>query len=130
MPTDISPTLGMSISNVICTIIMGMRFHHGDLQFKRFMDLIEEGFRLFGKMAIVNYIPITRFIFGMSTIPKKIAKNRTEMANFFQQNIEEHRATFNKEKIRDLVDSYLLEIERAKEESRETRLYEGKDAGE
>ncbi|EFN88284.1 cytochrome P450 18a1 [Harpegnathos saltator] len=124
-PTDFSAALSMTVSNVICTVIMGMRFHHGDPQFKRFMDLIEEGFKLFGKLSAVNYIPVMRYMPFVQGVRNKIAQNRKEMADFFQRIIEEHKVTFNKDNIRDLVDSYLLEIVRAKKEERE--LFQGKD---
>ncbi|XP_014480546.1 PREDICTED: cytochrome P450 18a1 [Dinoponera quadriceps] len=121
-PTEISSALSLSISNVICTIIMGLRFHHGDPQFKRFMDLIHEGFQLFGSVAVVNYIPILRHLPFVHRARDKIAQNRVEMAAFLEKIIEEHKVTFNEDNIRDLVDSYLLDIKRAKEENRVDQL--------
>lgn len=120
----------MSISNVICTLIMGTRFHHGDSQFKRFMDLIDEGFKLFGSVALVNYIPAFRFLPFVQGVRNKIARNRMEMANFFQEKIDQHRATFNKDNIRDVVDNYLYEIQRAEEEGRDKELFQGRNPGE
>ncbi|XP_048504683.1 cytochrome P450 18a1 isoform X2 [Athalia rosae] len=124
-PTNISPSLGMSISNVICSIIMGVRFHHGDSRFKRFMSLIEEGFRLFGTMVAVNFIPMMRYLPGLQKIRAKISENRSEMATFFQETVEQHRATFDEGNIRDLVDAYLLEIQKAKNEGRDAQLFQG-----
>ncbi|XP_015118416.1 cytochrome P450 18a1 [Diachasma alloeum] len=126
-PTDVSPSLGMSISNVICSIIMSVRFRHGDTRFRRFMDLLDEGFKLFGSIYCVNFIPIMKYLPGLRKIRDKIAKNRTEMAEFFQETVDEHRATFDEKNIRDLVDSYLLEIERAKAEGRDAALFQGKN---
>nr|ARN17925.1 cytochrome P450-2 [Cephus cinctus] len=124
-PTDMSGSLGMSISNVICSIIMGVRFHHGETRFKRFMDLIEEGFKLFGSIVAVNFIPVMRYLPFHKTICNKISANHKEMANFFQQAVNQHRATFDAGNVRDLVDTYLLEIEKAKVEGREATLFEG-----
>ncbi|XP_046421780.1 cytochrome P450 18a1 [Neodiprion pinetum] len=124
-PTNISTSLGMSISNVICSIIMGVRFHHGDSRFKRFMILIEEGFRLFGSMVAVNFIPVIRFLPGIQKIRDKIRENRSEMATFFQETVDQHRATFDEGNIRDLVDAYLLEIQKAKSEGRDAQLFQG-----
>lgn len=120
----------MSISNVICSIIMGVRFHHGDSRFKRFMDLIEEGFRLFSSVVAVNYIPMMRHLPFVQGVCNKISQNRAEMADFFQQTVDQHRATFDENNIRDLVDAYLLEIQRAKVEGREAQLFQGKNHGE
>ncbi|XP_035736403.1 cytochrome P450 18a1-like [Vespa mandarinia] len=126
-PTDVSPSLGMSISNVICSIIMGVRFHHGDSRFKRFMDLIEEGFKLFGSIAAVNFIPIMRYLPCLQKVQNKISQNRAEMADFFQETVDQHRVTFDENNIRDLVDAYLLEIQKAKAEGREALLFQGKN---
>ncbi|EFN74585.1 Cytochrome P450 18a1 [Camponotus floridanus] len=131
-PINISLPLGMSISNVICTLLMGMRFHHSEWRFKRFMALIEEGFKYFAKIALINYLwpfinYLLRFLPCMQVTRNKISQNRAEMANFFQETIDQHRATFNRNNVRDIVDTYLLEIEQAKEEGREEQLFEGKN---
>ncbi|KOC66607.1 Cytochrome P450 18a1 [Habropoda laboriosa] len=125
--TDVSASLGMSISNVICSIIMGVRFQHGDVRFKRFMDLIEEGFKLFGSMAAVNFIPMMRYLPCLQKVRNKISQNRAEMADFFQEAVDQHRATFDETTVRDLVDAYLLEIEKAKGEGRASTLFQGKN---
>jgi len=52
------------------------------------------------------------------------------MGEFFQETIDNHRATFDPSNIRDLVDMYLAEIQRAKEEGTGEALFEGKDHGE
>jgi non-homologous end joining protein Ku len=52
------------------------------------------------------------------------------MGKFFQETIDNHRATFDPSNIRDLVDMYLAEIQRAKEEGTGEALFEGKDHGE
>ena len=57
-------------------------------------------------------------------------QNRLEMGEFFQETIDNHRATFDPSNIRDLVDMYLAEIQRAKEEGTGEALFEGKDHGE
>lgn len=51
------------------------------------------------------------------------------MGEFFQETIDNHRATFDPSNIRDLVDMYLAEIQRAKEEGTGEALFEGKDHG-
>lgn len=120
----------MAISNVICSIIMSVRFRHGDTRFHRFMKLIEEGFKLFGSIHFVNFIPIMRYLPGLRKVRNKIAQNRAEMADFFQETVDEHRATFDESNIRDLVDTYLLEIQKAKAEGRGAALFQGKNHGE
>jgi len=93
------------------------------------MGQIDEGFKLFAKISCINNVPMLRFLPCMQGIVNKIAQNRAEMANFFQEIIDQHRATFDKNNVRDIVDTYLLEIEQAKEEGREKQLFEGKNHG-
>ncbi|KAJ8676568.1 hypothetical protein QAD02_012355 [Eretmocerus hayati] len=126
-PTNVSISLGMSVTNIICSIIMGVRFKHGDSRFKRFMDLIEEGFRLFGRLSFVNYIPIFRYLPWLQSVKTKLSENREEMADFFQETVDQHKATFEEGNIRDLVDAYLLEIQKAKAEGRAEKLFHGKN---
>jgi len=51
------------------------------------------------------------------------------MSNFFHEIVEQHKATFDPHKIRDVVDTYISEIQAAKEEGRFDELFEGKDPG-
>lgn len=58
-----------------------------------------------------------------------VLQNRSEMAEFFQETVDKHRATFDASNIRDLIDTYLYEIQQAKEEGRADTLFEGKNHG-
>ncbi|XP_014240589.1 cytochrome P450 18a1 [Cimex lectularius] len=124
--TDLNPILCTSISNVVCTLLMSVRFDQKDAQFQRFMQLFEEGFRLFGSLSYANFFPIMRYLPGLQTVKKKIEKNRNETAAFFQQKVDSHRESFDRGNIRDLLDNYLLEIEDAKEAGNDSELFEGK----
>lgn len=50
------------------------------------------------------------------------------MQDFYKEIVDEHKKTFDPNNIRDLVDTYILEIELAKNEGREEFLFGGKDA--
>lgn len=75
-PTDLNPHLAMSISNVICSMMMSLRFHQDDSRFKRFMYLIEEGFKLVSVVAAVNFIPVMKYLPKLKTTFEKLAKVR------------------------------------------------------
>nr|UUB32678.1 cytochrome P450 CYP18A1 [Dendroctonus valens] len=126
-PLDLNPVLAVSISNVICDVLMSVKFSHNDSRFIRFMELIEEGFQLFGSLEYVFFIPILRYLPGHSKTRQKIAKNREEMAQFFQEVIDEHKKTFDPSHLRDLLDTYLFAIQKANEEGVADHLFEGKD---
>lgn len=73
---DLNPVLAVSISNVICDILMSVRFSHDDERFRRFMYLIDEGFRLFGSLEAALFIPILKYLPGHNLTRQKIAKVR------------------------------------------------------
>jgi hypothetical protein len=52
-----------------------------------------------------------------------------EISNFYQEIVDYHKSTFDPNNIRDVIDSYILEIQNAKEEGRQERLFDGKDGG-
>ncbi|KAJ8985266.1 hypothetical protein NQ317_007051 [Molorchus minor] len=126
-PVDLNPIFAVSISNVICDVLMSVRFSHNDARFIRFMDLIEQGFKLFSSLEAALFIPILKYLPGHSSTLQKIAKNREEMAQFFQETIEDHKRTFDPSHLRDLLDTYLFEIQKANEEGTGHNLFEGKD---
>ncbi|KAK4876363.1 hypothetical protein RN001_012785 [Aquatica leii] len=126
-PIDFNPILAVSISNVICDIIMSVRFSHNDARFRRFMDLIDEGFRLFGSLEAAVFIPILRYLPGLQKTREQISKNRQEMGQFLQETINEHRKTFDPSHLRDLLDTYLFEIQKANEEGTGHHLFDGRD---
>lgn len=71
---DLNPLLAMAMSNVICRLMMSVEFKQEDSRFQRFMNLIEEGFRLFGSIAFVNFVPAFRYLPGLQATRKKIAQ--------------------------------------------------------
>jgi 26-hydroxylase len=117
----------VSVSNVICNLLMSVRFTRDDPKFIKFNRMIEEGMVLFGRIYTVDYIPITQYLPAIQSCKSQIADNRREMFQFYKEVIDNHRETFDSENIRDLVDAYLMEIENAKRTDTERELFEGKD---
>ncbi|KAI5636308.1 cytochrome p450 domain-containing protein [Phthorimaea operculella] len=126
-PIDVNPLLALVVSNVICGITMSLRFNHGDERFTRLNNLIEEGMRLFGEIHYGEYIPLYNYLPGKAQAQERIIRNRQEMFKFYQTLIDEHRETLDIDNARDLIDVYLIEIEKAKTEGRAGELFEGRD---
>lgn len=117
----------LSTSNVICNLLMSVRFSRDDPKFAKFNYMIEEGMKLFGQLYTVDYIPITQYLPTMRSAKDKIKVNRREMFEFYKEIIDDHRKTFDRDNIRDVLDTYLLEIENAKLNNTEHLLFEGRD---
>lgn len=126
-PIDLDPYFAVSVSNVVCNLLMSVRFTREDPKFLRFNEMIEEGMQLFGKIYSVEHFPITQYLPAFQSTKSKIADNRKEMFEFYKEVIEDHRRTFDRNNIRDLVDFYLLEIEVAKENGTEQDLFDGRN---
>jgi 26-hydroxylase len=115
-PFNPAPILNCAISNVVCSIIMSTRFHHNDKKFQRFMYLFDEGFRLFTLTGAMAFIPIMKHLPGIQNTVNEIKKCRDEMLEFVNFIVEEHKTKLDSKNPRDLVDSYLLAMEKAKED--------------
>lgn len=84
---------------------------------------VKSKFRDFNHLMSLQYLP------GKAQAKEKVAKNREEMFEFYQTLIDEHRQTLDIHNARDLIDVYLIEIEKAKTEGRGGELFEGRDHG-
>jgi 26-hydroxylase len=78
-PVEIGYYLSSAVSNVICSLLMSVRFRHDDPRFIRFMNLIDEGFRLFTITAVAGFIPILRFLPGFNYAYSKIRQVIVEL---------------------------------------------------
>ena len=71
-PIEIGHFLCSAVSNVICSLLMSVRFRHDDPRFIRFMDLFDEGFKLFTVTAAAGFIPLLRLLPGFNYAYNKI----------------------------------------------------------
>lgn len=102
------------VANVICKMIMSREFNYRDVNFQHFIKLFDEGFKLFSAAGVLIFLPFLKFLPGISDSCKKLKTNREETVRFVQQVIREHKAELNFNAPNDLMDSYLIEIERKK----------------
>lgn len=95
------PMVARAISSVVGSIVMNLTYRkYGEKEkFDRLIELMQEGFRLFSMAMPLDFIPIFRFLPGVSYAYKKLKKNRAETSAFFQGVADEHRRylseTFN-----------------------------------
>ncbi len=71
-PMELGSYLSTATSNVICSLLMSVKFRHNDPRFTRFTSLIEDGFKHFTNVAMAGFIPILkllpRFTFAFNQI--------------------------------------------------------------
>lgn len=124
---DVRDLLCNASTNVICSLLMSVRFLPNNPSFLRFKELYDEGFQLFLKCDIASYIPMVKYMPSISENIQKLMKNGEESSELIRNIIKERRETFEPSRTKDILDCYLLEEHRAKEEGRV--LFQGKDFG-
>ncbi|KAK8750012.1 hypothetical protein OTU49_015182, partial [Cherax quadricarinatus] len=122
---EVGELLCNASTNVMCSLLMSVRFRLNNPNFLRFMELHDEGFKLFLKCDITSYIPVSKYIPSVSENFQKLIQSRDESGEMIREIIKERRETFDPSHTGDILDCYLLEEHRAKEEGRV--LFEGKD---
>lgn len=100
-PCQVRPFVARAVSSVVGSIVMNLTYrkYEEKEKFDRLIELMQEGFRLFTIAMPLDFIPIFRFLPGVSYAYSKMKKNRAETSAFFQGVADEHRKylseTFN-----------------------------------
>ncbi|XP_021360956.1 cytochrome P450 2B5-like [Mizuhopecten yessoensis] len=109
---DPKHVIQISISNIICSIVFGKRFEHSDAKFYQLVDLLEEAFRLNQTRSAARNMSWLRFLPGDFFKIKRNRDNFYEISDYMQQQITDHRNTFDPSNPRDFIDAFLKEQER------------------
>ncbi|XP_035672246.1 cytochrome P450 2D3-like isoform X3 [Branchiostoma floridae] len=111
-PFDPTVSLGLSVSNVICSVVFGRRFDHDDKRFSHLVGLLN---RYLGSSASSQALNIYPKLWHVPSFRRKLGEVVTfseEIRSFVIEVIREHRETFDPNNIRDVIDGYLLEEHR------------------
>lgn len=93
--------MARAVSSVVGSIVMNLTYrkYEEKEKFDRLIELMQEGFRLFSIAMPLDFIPIFKYLPGVSYAYQKMKKNRQETSAFFQTVADEHRKylsdTFN-----------------------------------
>ncbi|XP_029018465.1 cytochrome P450 2U1 [Betta splendens] len=107
---DLAPLISNAASNVICSMIMGERFHHGDREFRTLLDLMARGLEICVNSAafFINIFPLLYHLpFGVF---KEFRQVEGDITVFLKRIIAKHRETLDPVNPRDLTDMYLVEM--------------------
>ncbi|KAM7008684.1 cytochrome P450 2U1 isoform 2-T2 [Tautogolabrus adspersus] len=107
---DLAPLISHAVSNVICSLILGQRFHHEDLEFRSMLDLMDRGLEICvnSPAVLINIFPLLYYLpFGVF---KELRQVEGDMTAFLKRFIATHRETLDPENPRDLTDMYLIEM--------------------
>ncbi|XP_078618887.1 cytochrome P450 2J4-like [Branchiostoma floridae x Branchiostoma japonicum] len=118
-PFDLKIMMQNAVSNIICSIVFGGRFEYGDPDFLRLIRLlnsvVEAKPSFMDRLEMIHPVfRCLRFI-GTSKNDKMVRMFQT-LQQFCREQIKKHRVTFDPNDIRDFIDAFLLEQQRAPEE--------------
>ncbi|XP_035658624.1 cytochrome P450 2U1-like [Branchiostoma floridae] len=119
-PFDLKIMMQNAVSNIICSIAFGGRFEYGDPDFLRLIELlnatIEEKPSVTDRLGAIH--PVFRYLgtFGKDSRQGRLLKMFQALQEFCREQMEKHRLTFDPNDIRDFIDAFLLEKQRAPEE--------------
>ncbi|CAI9614431.1 unnamed protein product [Staurois parvus] len=125
-PFDPCYFINNAVSNVICSIVFGERFEYDDAKFLQLLHLFDESLRAAsGFLAqILNEVP---WLMNIPGLANRVLQAQYSLNAFLRDIITEHKKSFKPDNIRDYIDAYLLEIEKAKGEENtsfnETNLF-------
>ncbi|XP_066300800.1 cytochrome P450 2B5-like [Branchiostoma lanceolatum] len=118
-PFDFKIMMENCIGNIICSIALGDRSEYGDPDFLRLIHLLNSAVN--AKPTVGDVLPLIhpgfrRLRFSGASMEEKTVKMFQALQDFCGEQIEKHRQTFDPNDIRDFIDAFLLEQQRAEDE--------------
>jgi len=107
---DLTPLISNAVSNVICSLILGQRFHHEDREFRTMLDLMARGLEISVNSAavLINVIPLLYYL--PLGVFRELRQVERDITVFLKRIIADHRETLDPDNPRDLADMYLMEM--------------------
>eukprot|EP00062_Callorhinchus_milii_P023834 gi/632983099/ref/XP_007908479.1/ PREDICTED: cytochrome P450 2C31-like [Callorhinchus milii] len=112
-----------AVSNVICSIVFGERFHYTDPNFIQMTELFDKSL----KFQAGIWFQVAMALPFLSSFPgphQKMFRVQAEIEAIIQDFIKKHRESLDLQKPRDFIDAYLLEMKK-EQESPNSCLTEG-----
>ncbi|XP_032901872.1 cytochrome P450 2D26-like isoform X1 [Amblyraja radiata] len=103
----------IAVSNIICSIAFGHRFEYQDQKFLEFLHISEESLKMDGTFwgQLFNTFP---FIHHLPGPHHKIFEYHDKLIHFLQEIVTEHKKTWDANESRDIIDAFLAEHEKNK----------------
>ncbi|XP_069006428.1 cytochrome P450 2J2-like [Embiotoca jacksoni] len=113
-PFDPRLIINNTVSNIICSLVFGHRFEYGDKKFKNLIQMFDKALQLEASIWAELYNSFPRL---MSLLPgphQMVNQIWNNVKNFVQQEMNEHKQSWDPSERRDYIDCYLNEIQKNK----------------
>ncbi|MPC36298.1 Cytochrome P450 2L1 [Portunus trituberculatus] len=121
----INHQLHLSVINIIWYMVASRQFDAENKRLHEFVDLLSDLVILSNRLAIKDFMPwmqnvMPDFLFKRLIKYHEMMDMKEKFLQFFREEVEEHKATLDPNHPRDLIDSYLLEMEAKKDDPETT----------
>ncbi|XP_066437332.1 cytochrome P450 2F2-like isoform X2 [Eleutherodactylus coqui] len=111
-PIDPNYPILRSVSNVICSVVIGNRFEYEDENFQNVVKCIQDNFRLMSTRWGVLYNIYPNFMKYLPGPHRKIMENFASMADFIRKKLVNNMKTLDSNNPRDFIDCFLIKMEK------------------
>ena len=124
-PFDIKDMIAASIANVIFGIIAGKRFTYDDEKFLLYQKRLKENTELIGNVSVIaNCFPWLQYVpFDPFKMKTPVANAEEIKSVLYSEICNEHIETFDENNIRDLVDLFIVEMNKHEQEPKSSYNY-------
>ncbi|KAK3091177.1 hypothetical protein FSP39_017737 [Pinctada imbricata] len=119
-PIDFVAPLKVCIANVISSMSMGKTYGLEDNRLMVIMEMIEWLFADASFRGIAAYIPFAKHIPGDPFHVKKRENIIEDILNFLREVVEDHKKSFDEDKVHDYIDAFLKEQKKMEEDPEST----------
>ncbi|KAL8615087.1 hypothetical protein ACOMHN_009163 [Nucella lapillus] len=133
VPADISQMTQVSISNNICSIVLGQRFHYDDSEFTMYIRQCDDMLKMVSGAGILNFLPKLGHLPGDPFKAKHILANMQSVLGFIDKQLVHHQEIFNQTKgetaaqSTDFIFSYLHQMQQGKTLGRTNSTLDGEN---
>ncbi|KAL4667464.1 hypothetical protein H8959_006153 [Pygathrix nigripes] len=101
-------------TNIICSIVFGKRFHYQDQEFLKMLNLFCQSFSLIRSAFSQLFEFFSGFLKYLPRAHRQLYKNPQEINAYTGHSVEKHGETLDPSAPQDLIDTYLLHMEKEK----------------
>ncbi|XP_029446184.1 cytochrome P450 2G1-like [Rhinatrema bivittatum] len=115
LPVDPSSYLSQATSNIICSVVFGMRFDYGDKEWVTILNNMKKSFHIMGTFWGQVYDIIPKIMCYLPGPHNQMFRLMHGLTEFISQRVKQNHETLDPSYPRDFSDYFLIRMEKEKE---------------